>query len=484
MPVIAQFAVGLDAKQPLQRQVYDQLRALILSGRAGSGARLPSTRALASELAVSRNTVAAAYDQLLAEGFLVGRVGSGSYVAPDLPRPDGAVVPRKARVRAAGPSRRGRALAALAPVHGVRARAFVPGLPALNEFPFALWSRLLARSWRSPQRAWLAHGDPAGLPELRAAIAGHLSAMRGVRCAADQVLIVSGSQAAIALAARVLLDPGDAALIEDPVYPGLTRALAAEGVAMVPASIDAEGLDIAVATRTTPRARMACVTPSHQYPLGHTMSFARRVALLDWAARRDAWVLEDDYDSEFRYRGRPLAALQGLDQDGRVVYVGSFSKVMFPALRVAYLVVPPHLVDAFRRARAALEDHPSTIAQPALARFLDDGHFVTHLGRMRRLYAARQAALLDASARHLGGLLDVAPDPAGMHLVGYATKTLRRRMTDRDGTSRAAARGVTAQPLSAYYRGRAKRQGFLLGYAAHSEREIEKAVKVLAEVLG
>jgi GntR family transcriptional regulator/MocR family aminotransferase len=229
---------------------------------------------------------------------------------------------------------------------------------------------------------------------------------------------------------------------------------------------------------------MACVTPSHQYPLGHTMSLARRVALLDWAARRGAWVLEDDYDSEFRYRGRPLAAHQGLDQDGRVVYVGSFSKVMFPALRVAYLVAPTHLVDAFRRARTALEDHPSTIAQPALARFLDEGHFVTHLGRMRRLYAARQAVLLDAAARHLGGLLDVAPDPAGMHLVGYATPAFRRRMTDRQGSARASERGVTAQPLSSYYRGRAKKQGFLLGYAAHGEPEIERAVKTLAEVLG
>ncbi|MGE0094041.1 MAG: PLP-dependent aminotransferase family protein [Alphaproteobacteria bacterium] len=484
MPATTLFAVGLDAKQPHQRQVNDQQRALHQSGRAAGGARLPSTRALAAELSVSRNTVAAAYDQLLAEGFLVGRVGSGSYVAPDLPRPDGSTVPRKARARAAGPSRRGAALAALAPAHGARARAFMPGLPAIDEFPFALWSRLLARAWRSPQRAWLAHGDPAGLPELRASIAAHLGAMRGVRCEAQQVLVVSGSQAAIALAARVLLDPGDVALIEDPVYPGLTRALAAEDVAMAPAPIDAEGLDIAVAARIAPKARMACVTPSHQYPLGHTMSLARRVALLDWAARNGAWVLEDDYDSEFRYRGRPLASLQGLDQDGRVVYVGSFSKVMFPALRVAYLVAPLHLVDAFHRARAALEDHPSTIAQPALARFMEEGHFVTHLGRMRRLYAARQAALLESSARHLGGLLDVAPDPSGMHLVGYATPALRRRMTDREGSARAAARGITAQPLSSYYRGRVKRQGFLLGYAAHSEREIERGVKMLAEVLG
>lgn len=477
------FAVGLDAAQPLQRQIYDQLRGLILAGRAAGGTRLPSTRALAAELAVSRNTVAAAYDQLHAEGFLVGRVGSGSYVAPDLPRPEGTPAPRKARARAAGPSRRGLALAALAPIRGAHARAFIPGLPALDEFPFALWSRFLARAWRSPQRAWLAHGDPAGLPDLRAAIAAHLGAMRGVRCDPDQVLIVSGSPAAIALAARVLLDPGDTALIEDPVYPGLARALAAEGVVTASAPVDGEGLDIAAAARVAPRARMACVTPSHQYPLGHTMSLARRVALLDWAARNGAWVLEDDYDSEFRYRGRPLAALQGLDQDGRVVYVGSFSKVMFPALRVAYLVAPPHLVGAFRHARAALEDHPSTIAQPALARFLEEGHFVTHLGRMRRLYAARQAVLLDAGARHLGGLLDVAPDSAGMHLVGYASKPLQRRMTDREGSARAAARGVSAQPLSSYYRGRTKKQGFLLGYAAHGEREIERGVRTLAEAL-
>lgn len=489
MSTAAQFALGLDAKQPLQRQLYDQLRALILAGRAGAGMRLPSTRALAAELSVSRNTVAAAYDQLLAEGFLVGRVGSGSYVAPDLPRPEGGTAPRKTQPRAGkapsigGASRRGAALAALAPARGVRAASFVPGVPALDEFPFALWSRLLARAWRAPARAWLAQGDPAGLPELRAAIAGHLSALRGVRCAADQVLIVSGSQAAIALAARVLLDPGDTAVIEDPVYPGLARALAAEGIETASAPVDHEGLDVEAASRAAPRARMACVTPSHQYPLGHTMSLARRMALLDWAARKNAFVLEDDYDSEFRYRGRPLAALQGLDQEGRVVYVGSFSKVMFPALRVAYLVVPPHLVEIFRRARAALEDHPSTVAQPALARFIAEGHFATHLGRMRRLYAERQAVLLDSAARHLKGLLDVAPDPAGMHLVGYATPALRRRMTDREGAARAAAQGVTAQALSSYYRGRARKQGFLLGYAAHDARAIERGMKVLAEAL-
>lgn len=488
-PRTALFALGLDAREPLQRQIYDQLRALILAGRAPSGTRLPSTRALAAALSVARNTVAASYDQLHAEGFLVGRVGSGSYVAPDLPlpvpagaAPRGKTAGRPARAR--GVSRRGAALAALAPVRPPPARSLVPGLPALEEFPFAVWSRLLARAWRAPAETLLAHGDPAGLPALRAAIAAHLRAMRGVRCEAGQVLVVAGSQAAIALAARVLLDPGDTALIEDPGYPGLAHALAAEGVEMAPAPVDAEGLDIAIGAKLAPGARMACVTPAHQYPLGHTMSLARRMALLDWAAKRGAWVLEDDYDSEFRYRGRPLATLQGLDQDGRVVYVGSFSKVMFPSLRVAYLVVPPHLVDAFRRARAALEDHPSSVIQPALARFLDEGHFATHLGRMRRLYAARQACLLGAAQRHLGGLLDVAPDPAGMHLVGYATPSLRRRMTDRQGAVRAAEHGIAARPLSTYYRGRGRRQGFLLGYAAHREREIERAVRTLAEALG
>ena len=278
---------------------------------------------------------------------------------------------------------------------------------------------------------------------MREAVAAYLRAVRAARCEADQVLIVSGAQQAIGLAARVLLEAGDVALVEEPGYPGLRSALLGAGVRPRPVPVDGEGMDIAAGEAAAPEARMACVVPSHQYPLGVTMSLGRRLALLDWAARNDAWVLEDDYDSEYRYGGRPLAALQGLDQRDRVLYVGTFSRVLFPALRLAYLVVPPDLVGPFRAARAALDNHPPALAQPVLAAFMAEGRFAAHVRRMRRLYAARQRALLAAAEKHLDGLLTLGADESGMHLVAHLTPALAVRMTDEETAARAAAANLT-----------------------------------------
>jgi GntR family transcriptional regulator/MocR family aminotransferase len=296
----------------------------------------------------------------------------------------------------------------------------------------------------------------------------------------EQVIVVSGSQQALDLSARVLLDPGDAVWVEDPGYMGARGALSGAGARLVPVPVDEEGLEVAKGIEREPGARLACVTPSHQYPLGVTMSLGRRLELLGWAGRSGAWVIEDDYDSEYRYTGRPLEALQGLDTGGRVLYVGTFSKVLFPALRLGYLVVPPDLVDAFASARELTDRHPPTVEQAVLAGFIDEGHFVRHLRRMRALYARRQAALVEEAAHELPGLLDVGPAAAGLHLVGW----LPEGEDDREASRRAANRGVEAPPVSLYGAELRVRGGLMLGYAAVAEREMRGGVRRLAEALG
>ena len=378
-----------------------------------------------------------------------------------------------------------RATAVLAAVTGLSRgprdpRPFRPGLPALDAFPFEVWARLEARRWRLAPRHLLDYGDPAGHAPLRHAIAAYLGEARGVRCEWDRVIIVAGSQQGLDLAARVLLDPGDAAWIEAPGYPGARGALEAAGLRLVPVPVDADGLDVEAGARLAPRARLAYVTPSHQYPLGVTMSLARRLALLEWARQARAWIIEDDYDSEYRYVGRPLSALQGLDTAGRVVYVGTLSKVLFPSLRLGYLVVPPSLVDVFAGARAIADRHAPLIAQAVLSDFIEDGHFARHIRRTRMLYAERQAALLDVARRELAGRLDVPAAGAGMHLGGWLPPGIR----DRAAAQAAARHGVMAPPLSTYRMRPGGRGGLMLGYAAFTPREIRDAGRRLAQALG
>lgn len=484
---------------PLHRQLYDALRQAILARRLAPGARLPSSRALAAELGLSRNTVLAALDQLMSEGYVAGRSGSGTFVAAALPDP---APTRPARGPAPGPagksppdalSRRGRGLTgglagpAARPIRPAVSSAvpvaFAPGVPALDGFPFELWARLLARHWRRPPAALALGGDPAGHPALRAAIADHLRRVRAVACDAEQVIVLSGIRQAVDLTVRLLLDPGDSVWLEEPGFSGLRAVLGAAGLRVVPVPVDEEGLDVAAGAMAAPGARLACVAPSHQYPLGVVMSLRRRLDLLAWAREAAAWVIEDDYHSEYRYAGRPLAAMQGLDRDGRVIYVGTFSKVMFPSLRVGYLVAPPGLVAGFEAARAALDDHAPMTPQPALADFIAEGHYAAHLRRMRRLYQARQQALLDAASRHLSGLLEVAPDEAGMHLVADLAPALAARMDDIAAASRAAVAGIATSAVSGYYMGAARRQGLMLGYAAFDETEIDAAARRLARAL-
>jgi len=472
---------------PLHRQLYDGFRDAILTGRLPPGGRIPSSRLLARELGLSRNTVALAFAQLHAEGYIEGQLRSGTYVSRTVPdallraqwRPADRATASSGR---AGLSARGRALAGTG-LHSEEPapkppRAFRPGLPALDAFPRRLWTRLANRRWRCGHDLPLAYSDPAGFRPLREAIAGHVAAARGAHCTAEQVLVVSGSQQALDLAARVLLDPGDAVWLEEPGYLGARAALLGAAARIVPVPLDREGLSVTEGERDAPSARMVCVTPSHQYPTGVTMSAGRRLSLLQWAARADAWILEDDYDSDFRYASRPLACLQGMDAGGRVVYIGTFSKTLFPALRLGYLIVPLHVADAFRAARAVCDRHSPTIDQAVLADFIGEGHFGRHVRRMRTLYEERQVALVEAG-RAVEGLIEIRPAEAGLHLVGW----LPPGVSDRRAAAALKQEGIEALALSPHYIGSTEREALLLGYAAFDRRAIRRGVEKMGAVL-
>jgi GntR family transcriptional regulator/MocR family aminotransferase len=483
-----------DLPEPLFQQLYAELRRAILDGRLRSGDRMPASRALADELGISRNTALAAFEQLISEGYLATREGSGTYVADNLP--DLAPHARHPRSAEQAPTLSAPEIAGRSAIllHAVRARpetpggkwwpCFVPGFSDHTDFPFALWGRLLGRIWRNPKPELVIGGDPGGYPPLRAAIAQYLRQARGIDCTATDILIVSGIRQAVDLTCRLLLEIGDAVWIERPGFPGLGAAIAAGGGRLVHVTVDDEGLDITDGLRQAPKARLACVAPSHQYPLGVVMSLQRRLSLLAWARDAKAWILEDDYDSEFRYTGRPLAALRSLDRDGRVIYVGTLSKMLFPSLRVGYLVVPPALADAFRRARAIVDDQPAMATQPALAEFFDGGHLAAHVRRMRKRYAYRQKLLLDAATNYLGDRIALRPDVAGLHLVGDCHPAMLKGRSDADISAQLADAGLTVSPLSAYDVGPAKRQGLMFGYAAVPDAKIEAGIKAIAETLG
>jgi len=482
--MLGTLALDRSRAAPLHQQLYRALRDAILAGRLVPGTRLPSTRLLARELGTARNTVVTAFEQLVAEGYLEARVGDCTRVAA-LP-PEALLHARHVRKptfsRAALPvlSERGRALAAVrrqAP--DARRRAFQTGVPAFEALPVELWARLLARRARQSQRGMLGYAHGGGLPVLREAIVAYLGAARGVTCDPAQVIVVGGAQAGLDLAARMLLDPGDPVWIEDPGYLGARGALIGAGARLIPVPVDPEGLDVAAGMRACPAARLAYVTPSHQFPLGATMPLARRLALLEWAAHAGAWILEDDYDSEYRYAGRPVAAMQGIDPAGRVVYVGTFSKTIFPALRAGYLVVPTALVDAFT---AAIRHTGHTVPAPvqaALADFVSEGHYAAHIRRTRALYAQRQQRLLTALERVLAGVVEARSAEAGMHL----SARLLVDVDDRQVSAAAEAAGVTAAALSPFHLGPVAQRGFVLGYAGVPEREIDGGVDALARAL-
>jgi GntR family transcriptional regulator / MocR family aminotransferase len=475
-----------EKQEPLYQQLYHALRHAILGGQLSAGTQLPPTRVLATELAVSRTTVVTAFEQLFAEGYLEARVGSGTFVASTLPEEmlhvhaqqvplqDTKKLPRLSQC-----SQRVMHSPLVPRLQTPQARAFQPGLPALDEFPFAVWSRLAARRYQHPPFELLTYGDPAGYHPLREAIAQYLTASRAVRCQPEQVLIVSGAQQAIDITVRTLLEAGDVVWVEDPGYLRVRGILLGAGARVISVPLDQEGLNVEAGKHLSEQAHMAYVTPSHQFPMGITMSLARRLALLAWAQRVGAWILEDDYDSEFRYRGRPLASLQGLDTHGQVIYMGSFSKVLFPSLRLGYLVLPPDLVEPFITMRALCGRYSPTLEQTIVADFITEGHFLRHIRRMRALYAHRQQILLEAVRQELHGAIELEEHEAGMHLIGW----LPQGLDDRQVSQLIAQQGIDAQALSAYSDQKPERPGLILGYAGVNEQEIREGVEHIARVV-
>jgi GntR family transcriptional regulator/MocR family aminotransferase len=466
------------AAAPMHAQIYRSLREGILSGGLAAGSRLPSTRTLADDLSVSRNTAEEAFAQLEAEGFVMRKVGDGTYVAAAIRRTGG----RRAHASISRAlSARGRAIAREAACdEPEELKPFNAGAAEVREFPFETWHRVLSRRSRKSGRAILGYIDPAGYLPLREAVASYLNVSRDVRCDAGQVLIVTSSQQALDLCSRLLLDPGDQVWMENPAYPGARAAFAGAGATLVPVGVDEHGLDVEAGVRAAPDARLAYVTPSHQYPLGVTMSLKRRLALLRWAGPSRAWIIEDDYDSEFRYDGRPLAAIQGLVDDARVIYAGTFSKVMFPSIRIAYLVVPGTLVDAFARARAQLDGHNTALMQAALADFIANGYFVAHVRRMRALYRARRDLMVSSIARDLGGALTLGPADSGFNVAARLTG----KQNENEVVRHAADRGIDLRPLSRFALAPIPDRGFLLGYAALAPPTIRRAIAELGRVLG
>jgi len=486
--------IQLDEKNsagPIYRQIYEAIRRAILSGELQTTRALPPTRALANQLGVARTTVINAYEQLLAEGYLEGRAGAGTFVAAQLPeeflqtsrfeRRDGQAKspPRKIQLSAYGDNLMRRQSAILQNHSPTVLLPFQHGVTALDLFPFEVWAKIAQRWQRRPPASILGYGHPVGFQPLREAVAAHLTAARGVRCSAEQVIITNGTQQALDLIGRIFLSEGDDVWLEDPCYFGTHDIFCAMGAKIVPVPIDGEGFDLQEAQKRSRKARLVYVTPSHQYPLGVTMSLARRLKLLEWARTTDSFIIEDDYNSEYRYAGRPLAALQGLDRDGRVIYLGTFSKTVFPALRLGCLVAPPDLIDVFAAARALSGLHSPALDQAILAEFIDAGHFARHIRRMRGVYEERQQCLVEEARKHLNGALDVTPAAAGMHLIGW----LPDGVSDNEISSRAQEKNLKITPLSAYRIRQKLRGGLFLGYTTFGEKQIKQGVKKLAQVL-
>lgn len=472
--------------RPLYLQLERRLRDAILSGRLPPEERLPSTRLLAQQLGVSRNTAVKAYEQLRVEGFLDTRRGSGTRVAATLPddllhaprRTQHARAARRNRIRLAHNAERLRDVLTWMQQETERlSRPFRAHTPASDVFPRETWTQLTNRRQRTLPRRFTERTNPTGYRPLREAVAVYLGASRDVSCTADNVMITAGAQQGIGLLARLLIDDGDVVVMENPGYTPAAVIFETAGARIKSIPVDDNGLDLSRLRRLDPPPKLVYVTPSSQFPLGMTMPLSRRLALLDWADRENVTIVEDDYNGEYRYSGRPVAALHALAAPGRVIYTGSFSKLLFPALRVGYLVVPEELIEWLSAARWLIDRHSPPVEQAVLADFINEGHFVRHVRRMRTLYAERQAALVDAVQRHLDGILTTTAMDSGLHLIGE----LCPPHTESSLLSAAASAGVELMPTSWFAFEPLEKPSFLLGYAPFRHRELVRAAKGLAK---
>ncbi len=469
LPSTSTFDLGIDRtdREPIQSQIARQIRDLVLSGRLKPHSKIPSSRLLSEELGVARATVVEAYEQLSGEGYLETRSGSSTRVAAELPE----------ELLSAIPEKQARRKTTTRPHARIPARPFRSGLVDWEHFPHDEWGRLLGRYWRNPPIALLEHNDVFGWLPFRAAIAAHLYEWRGILCEPEQVIISAGGMDAFDFVHRAILKPGDQIWLEEPGYSTARRVFSSGGCNVIAVPTDSEGLIVAEGRLLAPKARAAFVTPARQYPTGSTMPLTRRLELLEWANEAGAVVIEDDYDSEYRYVGRPLPALMSLDRQARVIYSGTFSKVFSPIVRLGFVVVPKPMVEQFREARGSHGAPPSLMVQPALAEFLERGAFAIHIRRMRRIYAARRQLLIDLLAPYDDKLYSLDAAPSGLMLL------LRLERNDEKLCAELRAAGVETQTLSSHFAGKKKQNGLLLSFAGFDEKDLQAAVSKMLAVL-
>lgn len=469
----------------LQQWLYGELRAAILSGRLKPQIRLPPSRDFARQQGVSRGTVLAVYAQLTAEGYLQGKIGSGTRVSANLPdlanaplnTPNPSIcthqgkLSKHGQILANSPFPKKESLAILRP--------FCPNQPDLNAFPLRIWNKIASQRSHFIKPALMLHGDSQGYFPLRRAIAEHLHYSQRIQCHAEQVMILGSAQQALDLCARLLLNPEDQVWLEDPGYPGAKQIFEIAGGQIIPVAVDECGMKISAGIAAAPEARLAYVTAAHQSPLGMSLTLERRLALLQWAEAQNAMIIEDDYDSEFRYLSTPLAALKSLDDKGRVIYMGTFSKLLFPALRLAYVVVPEWLTDAFASAISSICRHQPLQAQLILRTFIEEGHFARHLRRMRLLYGERAAMFQQACVEHLSEWLSILPITTGLDATALLTSSAQ---PDVEVAQRLGNAGIEARPLSFYRIGNAATCGLVLGFSAFDEFQLQQGVKKMRAV--
>lgn len=468
----ATLAIGDDGSGTLQAQLHAHLRSAILNGSLAAGTKLPSSRAFAQQQGVSRNTILAAYDQLIAEGYLETRRGAGTYVSYDLP--DDFIKTGKGANQSIDRSPKA--------IKSGEQRQRPTGLPAMDAFPMDIWARINSSAWRRADPQLLRHTDVMGYPPLREAIAAYLASARNVQASAEQIIITSGLQQGMTLIADSLMTASNTIILEDPGYGGLLRTAQACTPQITYVPVDKSG---ACVPETTQKNNLLVVSPSHQYPLGITMPTSRRLELIKWARATSSLILEDDYDSEFRYEGRPLNSLQGMSNGEHVIYGGTFSKTIFPALRLGYLVLPPHLVEPIQARREATDSFPSIMPQLALTKFISEGYFARHIRRLRKIHAARQANFICCFKKQLSLYFILVPSPAGLDMVAYPTDKLKtsRLKTDVEWANMAHSAGLAALPLSGAYRTIIPEEGLLLGFANSRSKEISEALKKLAQIM-
>jgi GntR family transcriptional regulator/MocR family aminotransferase len=470
---------------PLYIQLYNVIRESILAGRLKGGLKLPGTRTIADEFKVSRNTVLIAFEKLIAEGYIKGKVGAGTYVTDDIP--DKLSIKEQKHIHSDNGLFNLRAGKREAPASFSRRympeNNFVPfqhGIPSVKDFPFDIWLKIFNKTMQLFSTYQLTKIDGTGYKALKEAIAEYLQTYRAVNCTPDQIFIVNGSQQGLYLIGRILMKENDKVLLEDPFYFGVKDAIRSSKVNIMPVPVDDEGMQVDYAIKNFPDANFIYTTPSHQYPLGSTMSISRRLKLLDFAGENNIWIIEDDYDGEFRYAGNPLPSLQGMDKCGKVIYVGTFSKVLFPGLRIGYLVLPsPDLVDLFAAERCVIDRQSPILEQLVLAEFMEGGHFTRHIRKMRMLYKERQEFLINEIKKELYGLITVQPSTSGMHVLAW----LPENLDDKEVSMALKCKNLTASPLSKSVLEYKRKPALILGYTAFDKAKIKLGVNILRDTI-